>query len=132
MDDLSVSVSSSNIGGRIGNIFLNHLCYVDDLCLGCSSFAGLQKLLNIYSMYASDHSLTYNAFLLCFIPGTIQFGRHELYMDTLLVPNVSECKKLGTIICQKNCDPDINNNNNNISLLQTHCPYTYKKKVKHI
>ena len=69
------------------------------------------------------------AFLLCFIPGTLQFGRHELYMDTLLVPNVSECKKLGTIICQKNCDPDINNNNNNISLLQTDNPYTYKKML---
>ena len=25
-----------------------------------------------------------------------------------------------------------NNNNNNISLLQTHGPYTYKKNVKHI
>ena len=28
-------------------------------------------------------------------------------MDNLLIPNVSECKHLGTIICQKNCDLDI-------------------------
>ena len=28
-------------------------------------------------------------------------------MDNLLIPNVSECKYLGTIICQKNCDLDI-------------------------
>ena len=28
-------------------------------------------------------------------------------MDDLLIPNVSECKYLGTIICQKNCDLDI-------------------------
>ena len=33
MDDLSVSLNSSNIGGRIGTIFLNYLCYADDLCL---------------------------------------------------------------------------------------------------
>ena len=28
-------------------------------------------------------------------------------MDNLLIPNVPECKYLGTIICQKNCDLDI-------------------------
>ena len=28
-------------------------------------------------------------------------------MDDLLIPNVSECKYLGTITCQKNCDLDI-------------------------
>ena len=57
-----------------------------------------------------DHSLTYNAkrsFSLCFIPGTLKYGRPALYMDDLLIPNFSECKYLGTIICQKNCDLDI-------------------------
>ena len=28
-------------------------------------------------------------------------------MDKLLIPNVSECKYIGTIICQKKCDMDI-------------------------
>ena len=28
-------------------------------------------------------------------------------MNNLLIPNVSECKYLSTIICQKNCDLDI-------------------------
>ena len=50
---------------------------------------------------------TLKSFSLCFIPGTLKFGRPELYMDNLLIPNVSECKYLGTIICQKNCDLDI-------------------------
>ena len=31
VDDLSVSLIRSNIGGQSGNIFLNHLCYADDL-----------------------------------------------------------------------------------------------------
>ena len=109
MDDFSVSLNSSNIGGRIGNIFHNHLCYADDLCLISLSSAGMQKLLVICPKYAIDHSLTYNAkksFSLCFIPGTLKFGRPALYMDDLLIPNVSECKYLGTIICQKNCDLD--------------------------
>ena len=110
MAELNVSLHSSNIGGRIGNIFLNHLCYADDLCLICLSSVGMQKLLGTCSKYAIDHSLTYNAkksFSLCFIPGTLKFGRPKLYIDNLLIPNVSECKYLGTITCQKNCDLDI-------------------------
>ena len=49
MDDLSVLLNSSNIGGRIGNIFPNHLCYADDLCLISLSSAGMQKLLGLCS-----------------------------------------------------------------------------------
>ena len=61
MDVLSVLLNSSNIGGQIGYTFLNHLCYADDLCLISLSSAGMQKLLNLCSKYAVDHSLTYNA-----------------------------------------------------------------------
>ena len=61
MDDLSVSLNSFNIEGRIGNIFPNNLCYADDLCLISSSSAGMQKLLGICSKYAIDHSLIYHA-----------------------------------------------------------------------
>ena len=32
IDDVSDSLNSSNIVGRIGKISLNHLCYADDLC----------------------------------------------------------------------------------------------------
>ena len=61
MDDLSVPLNISNIGGRIANIFLHHLCYADDLCLISLLSAGMQKLLGICSQYAIiDHSLTYN------------------------------------------------------------------------
>ena len=41
------------------------------------------------------------------MPGTLKFGGPKLNMDNLLIPNVSECKYFGTIICQKNCDLDI-------------------------
>ena len=33
MDDLSVALNSSGIGGNLGDAFLNHLCYNDDICL---------------------------------------------------------------------------------------------------
>ena len=56
---MSVLLNSSNIGGQIGHISL--IIYADDLCLICLSSAGMQKLLNLCSKYAVDHSLKYNA-----------------------------------------------------------------------
>ena len=49
IDDLSVSLNSSNIGGPIRNISLNHLYYNNDLCLITLSSAGIQKLLGMFS-----------------------------------------------------------------------------------
>ena len=109
IDVLSVLLNSSNIGGQIRHTFFNHLCYTDDLCLISLSSAGMQKLLNLCSKYAVDHSLTYNAkksFSLCFIHRTVKISRPQLYLDTLVIPHVSECKYLGIIVCQKNCDRD--------------------------
>ena len=31
MDDLSVALNNSGIGGYLGDAFLNHLCYADDI-----------------------------------------------------------------------------------------------------
>ena len=45
--------------------------------------------------------------LLCFIPKTVKISRPQLYLDTLVIPHVSECKYLGIIVCQKNCDRDL-------------------------
>ena len=107
MDGLSVLLNSSNIREQIGYTFLNQLCYADDLCLINISSAGVQKLLNLCSKYAVDHSLTYNAkkmFCYVFASRSVKISRPQLYLDTLVIPHVSECKYLGVIVCQKNCD----------------------------
>ena len=61
MDDLSCVLNRFNIGGRIGGEIVHHLSYADDLCLICLSSAGIHKLLNVCSNYATEHSLSYNA-----------------------------------------------------------------------
>ena len=33
MDDLSLALNNSGIGGYLGDAFLNHVCYADDICL---------------------------------------------------------------------------------------------------
>ena len=60
MDDLSIKLNQSGIGGVIGGHLINHLCYADDLCLRSLSSAGMQNLLDMCSTYAIEHLLTYN------------------------------------------------------------------------
>ena len=45
MDDLSLSLNCSGIGGYIWTTLINHLCYADDLCLISLCSSGMQQLL---------------------------------------------------------------------------------------
>ena len=60
IDDLSMHLNSSGIGGYLGTAFINHLCYADDLCLISLSSSGMQQLLHICNGYAAEHQLIYN------------------------------------------------------------------------
>ena len=69
IDDLSIKLNQSGIGGVIGGHLINPLYYADDLCLISLSSAGMQKLLDVCSTYATEHLLTYNgskSYSLCF------------------------------------------------------------------
>ena len=71
MDDLSIKLNQSSIGGVIGGHLINYLCYADDLCLISLSSACMQKLLDMCSTYALGHLLTNNgskSYSLCFKP----------------------------------------------------------------
>ena len=62
-------LNSSGIGDYLGDAFLNHLCYADDLCLTSLSSSGMQQLSHICNEYAAEHQLIYNksqSFSLCF------------------------------------------------------------------
>ena len=104
MDGLSCVLNRSNIGGRIGGEIVNYLSYADDLCLICLSSAGMQKLLKVFSKYATEHSLSYNAnksYSLCFEATTIQFERPTLHIGQINIPNVTDCRYLGVTISIK-------------------------------
>ena len=71
MNNFSVSLNHSGIGGSLGGNLINHLCYADDLCLIALSSSGIKCLLDICDKYAAGHKLTYDAtksFTLCFKP----------------------------------------------------------------
>ena len=69
MNDLSIALNNSGIGGYLGDAFLNHLCYADGICHINLSSSEMQQLLNICQNYATNHQLLYNgakSFSLCF------------------------------------------------------------------
>ena len=61
INDLSIRLSETGIGGFIGGMFVNHMIYADDLCVISLSLSGLQSLLNICTEYCQLHDLTFNA-----------------------------------------------------------------------
>ena len=51
MDNLSLALNNSDIGGYLGDAFLNHLCYADDICLISLSSDNVVRYYIVYSMY---------------------------------------------------------------------------------
>ena len=85
MDKLGVALNSSGIGGYVGNVFLNHLCIADDLCLISLSSTRMQQLLNICQNYAIDHQLhvLYNgskSYSLCFKSKSIKITQPLFFL----------------------------------------------------
>ena len=107
MDDLSLKLNSSGIGGYIGTSFINHLCYADDLCLISLSSSGMQHLLNICKEYGFTHKLLYNgskSFVLCFKKNTLKVSFQSFYLDQMEIPTVDQCRYLGITISTNNSD----------------------------
>ena len=70
----------------------------------------MQKLLNVFSKYATDHSLIYKAhksYSLCFIATTIKFDGPTLHIGQINIPNITDCRYFGITISVKNCDLDL-------------------------
>ena len=97
MDQLSVKLNASNIGGDIGGVLVNHLCYADDICLISLSSAGMQQLLNIYDTYAKEYDLLYNgskSYSLCFKPKCSIYNKPVFTLNHLNIPTVNQSKYL--------------------------------------
>ena len=106
MDQLSVKLDASNIGG----VLVNNLCYADDICLINLSSAGMQQLLNMCNTYAKEYDLLYNgskSYSLCFKPKCSVFNRSVYTLNQLNIPTVNQSKYFGIIISENNCAPDL-------------------------
>ena len=110
MDDLSNILNKTNIGGKVGGMRFNHLCYADDLCLVSISSAGMQKLFNICEKYGVDHDLIYNSaktMCMCFSPKFIKLKSPTLMLDGEVLNFVEKNKYLGVIIQTNSTEQDV-------------------------
>ena len=70
----------------------------------------MQHLLDLCSVYATSHQLSYNAtksFSLCFKPNLIKIKPPDFALGEKVIPSVDQCKYLGIIISVKHCDADL-------------------------
>jgi len=59
-DDLSLEPSNIKAGYYIGEILLNHLTFVDDICVFYPSVRGLQNILHVCQADAGLHEIIFN------------------------------------------------------------------------
>ena len=79
MDDLSVALNNSGIEGYLGDAFLNHLCYADDICLiSLSSDNVVRYYIVIYSMYG------FEIFVCTFIFVDLCYNENNSFLKVIL------------------------------------------------
>jgi len=83
MNDLSLVLNKTNIGGKIGDYLLNHLLYADDVVLIALSSRGMQSLLNACQEYADSHNLVFNS-----IKHNVWFLNRKVSSSTIHVLNL--------------------------------------------
>ena len=78
MDDLSVALNNSGIGGYLGDAFLNHLCYADDIGLISLSSDNVVRYYIVYSMYG------FVTFVCIFIFVDLRYNENNSFLKIIL------------------------------------------------
>ena len=86
MNNLSVTLNQSGIGGFLEDSLVNHICYADDLCLIALSSSGMQHLLICVAcmLLTINSFLTVNAtksFSLCFNQIELKLNHQTLHWE---------------------------------------------------
>ena len=111
MDNLSLMLKCSGIGGYIRIYFINHLCYADDLCIISLSSSGMQYLFVMSMQPLTNYYTVYNgskSFLLCFKNNTLKVSSTSFYLDQIKILTVKQCRYFGIItVSTLNSDFDL-------------------------
>ena len=104
-------MTQSGIDGSLSDNLINHVCHTDDLCLIALSPSGMQNLLDLCDLYATNHQLSYNAtksISPCFKSNRIKIKPPNFALGVKVIPSVTvdQCKYLGmlVVISVKNSD----------------------------
>lgn len=110
MDNLSDKLNESCIGCHFNGKLFNHLMYADDTCVFAPSVSGLQKLLDICSIYADDNTLIFNATktkFVSYLPSKLsKLHIPSVYLSGSCVDRVSSIKYLGVMLSESLSDEE--------------------------
>ena len=79
MADLSLALNNSGIGGYLGDAFLNHLCYADDICLISLSS---DNVVRYYIVYSMSEFIT---FVCIFIFVDLCYNKNNFFLKIILL-----------------------------------------------
>ena len=109
VNDLSLKLNNSLIGGSINNKFLNHIFYADDLCLISLSTSAMQQLLYICEEYGQTNDIVFNvnkSMCMAFKPKGVKTDEPSLVLSGNILLFVNQTKYLGVWIecCKTDAD----------------------------
>lgn len=99
-DEMICKLKQSNIGCKIGNLYIGALAYADDIVLLCPSRTGLQKMLNICELYSVEYQVSFNAGktqCIKFSYGVIT-GSGDLMLNNVILKWEQKVNHLGNIL----------------------------------
>ena len=94
MDDLSVALNNSGIGGNLGDAFLNHSCYTDDICLISLSSVNVVRYYIVYSMYG------FVTFVCIFIFVHLCYNENNSFLKIILFMNIYIILSMNKLVIQ--------------------------------
>ena len=98
IDDLSAKLVKCKVGCSIDNLCMNHVMYVDDICLVVPSPAALQELIDTCYDFSVQSDLSFNSsksYCMVFKPKSYKLSCPRLYMDNQLLKYTDDIKYLG-------------------------------------
>ena len=109
VDELIDSLEASGCGCHIGKEFFGCIMYADDLILLSPSVNGLQHMLNICDLFASNNSLVFNIKKTCCAAiGRCRCLDAKFYLDNQVIPWSDVFKYLGVhFICGYSIEVDV-------------------------
>ena len=104
MGELSRSLSAAKTGCLIKNVSINHVFYVDDLCIMSASSSSLQKLIDNCVKYSLHNSLTFNptkSVCIVFKPTRFKLHYPNMILNGVPMEYVDNVKYLGFMIASE-------------------------------
>ena len=103
INDLSIRLTNSGIGGTLGGKFVNHMIYADDLCIVSLSSSSMQTLLKMCTDYCDIHDIKFNAkkSVCLFFRSSVtkSCALPKIFICDTICEFSNEVKYLGVMIC---------------------------------